>query len=265
MDHSRGPRSHEELEDGRRADARRSPTKTALRVAFDASCLRRSRLLAAAIAALALSLAPLHAREDDPRTAADAIRAAMAERLGGDVEVAIAAIDVENDAPVFREARPDPSARLGKPMRFTLVTVEGDAILTTATLTITADQVIAKRAISRGATVTSDDVASVRGVLQGVPIKPLPSIAQVVGAKALRPIAAGAIVLPGFVLAPRAVEPGDTVTVTAAAGPVQVTASMIAIDGGRIGDTIRIRHPESKSFLRGRIVGPGQLEVRNER
>jgi flagella basal body P-ring formation protein FlgA len=40
---------------------------------------------------------------------------------------------------------------------------------------------------------------------------------------------------------------------------------MIAIDGGRVGDTIRVRHPESRTYLRGRIIGPGHLEVTNGR
>ena len=203
----------------------------------------------------------MHASSDDSRTAADAIRAAIVERLGGNIDVTITALDLNGDAPAFREARPDPSARLGKPIRFTLVTMAGGVMTATATLSVTADHVVVRRRISRGATVTPEDVSAERGVLQGMPLKALPIAEHVVGARALRPIDAGAIVLQGFVLAPRAVEPGDTVTLSAAAGPVEVTASMIAVDGGRIGDTIRVRNRESKTFLRGRILRRGYLEV----
>jgi flagella basal body P-ring formation protein FlgA len=63
----------------------------------------------------------------------------------------------------------------------------------------------------------------------------------------------------------RVVEPGDRVTVVALAGAVEVTAQFVAADGGSVGDIIRVRNPDTKKYLRGRIVKPGRVEVINER
>jgi flagella basal body P-ring formation protein FlgA len=222
------------------------------------------RALIAALIALAsalLAAAPARATSDSLLTAADAIRAAVVARLGAGVEVSIDALDLSPDAPVFREARPDPSAALGKPIRFALLTRDGAMLHVTATLSVTVAHVIVRQPIARGAVVAAADVTEVRDQLRGLPLRHLPSIADVVGARALRRMDAGVVMLAAFVALPRAVEPGDAVVVSAAAGVVEVTASMVAIDGGRVGDVIRIRYPESRTFLRGRIVRPGFLEV----
>jgi flagella basal body P-ring formation protein FlgA len=198
-------------------------------------------------------------------TAADAIRAALAERMGAGADIVVRTIDLAADAPLFREARPDPSAWLGKPIRFTLVTASGAAVGVTASVGVVADHVVTTGAVSRGTRVGGDAVVAVRADLVGVPLKRLPVYADVVGARALRPLLPGAIVLSGAVAVRRAVEPGDEVTVTAAAGAIEITAVMVAADGGNVGATIRVRHPETRRFLRGRIVRPGEVEVIHER
>jgi flagella basal body P-ring formation protein FlgA len=209
----------------------------------------------------AAALPGLHAQEG-ARTAADAIRAAVATRIASaGAEISIEALDLAQDAPVFREARPDPAAALGQPIRFALLTRDGAVLTATATVSVIADHVVVRQPIARGAIVAADDVAALRAPLRGLPLKPLPALADVVGARSLRRIDPGAVMLSTFVVLPRAVEPGDPVVVSAGAGVVEVTASMIAVDGGRVGDVIRIRYPESRTFLRGRIVRRGYLEV----
>jgi flagella basal body P-ring formation protein FlgA len=240
---------------------RRRRTGDARPLSSSPSSLRGARRVSAAVLASLLVLAPAAAHGGQLRPAADAIRAASAARLGEGVEVSVTALDLLSDGAIFSDARPDPAARLGQPIRFTLVTGAGAAMRVTASIAVTVDHVVVRQPIARGATVSAGEVAAARGELRGVPIKRLPALPDVVGARALRAIDAGAVVLPGFVLAPRAVEPGDTVVVSAAVGAIEVTAAMVAVDGGRIGDVIRVRNPESKTYLRGRIVRPGFLEV----
>jgi flagella basal body P-ring formation protein FlgA len=198
-------------------------------------------------------------------SASDAIRQALVERIGAGADVTITALDVTGEAPIFREARPDPAARLGKPMRFNLMTADGARLAVTASAVVTISHAVARAALTRGHVVVADDVQAVRSVLAGIPIVRIPTAGAIVGTRVLRPIASGDVVLPSFVLLRRDVEPGDRVTVVALAGQIEVTATFLAADGGNAGDTIRVRNPDSKTFLRGRVVKTGLVEVLYER
>jgi len=228
------------------------------------------RILACAAAMCVATFAPVdrvRAAERPLVSAAEAIRLAVAQRVGPDAEVTVATIDVNvnGDAPVFRDARPDPAGRLGQPMRFTLLTDAGAAVPVTALVRVVASYVVVRQPIARGLVVSEDTVTAVRAELKGVPLSKLPQIADVIGVRSLRPLLAGDIVLKSFVASRRMVEPGDRVTVVALAGAVEVTAQFVAADGGSLGDTIRVRNPETKKYLRGRIVKAGRVEVINER
>lgn len=190
-----------------------------------------------------------------------AIRQAVIDRLGA-VDVTVISIDVPaNAATTFRAARPDPAARLGKTMRFTLVPEKGPVVFASATLRVVGEHVVAQRELTRGSTVGAEDVSVVRGELTDVPLRRLPTGEQVVGSRVLRPIAAQATVLHGSVVVRRAVEPGDRVTVVAISGDVQVSAMLTATDGGEPGDVIRVVNRDSRRSLRGRIVKEGLVEV----
>ncbi|MEZ5316939.1 MAG: flagellar basal body P-ring formation chaperone FlgA [Vicinamibacterales bacterium] len=198
-------------------------------------------------------------------SAAAVIRAALVERLGRGAIITVSAVDGARDGVVYREARPDPSGWLGKPVRFTLIPETGGAHLATASVRVVVDHAVATHAITRGATLADDDVEAVRSELTGTPIRAVPTAEAVTGGRALRPIPEGAVVLNGFVAIPRAVEPGDRVTVVAAVGAVQVTAAFVAADGGRPGDVIRCMNPDTRHYVRGRIVRKGLVEVIYER
>ncbi len=198
-------------------------------------------------------------------TAADAIRRAVLQRVGETAGVTLIDVDMKGDAAAFREARPDPAAVLGKTMRFTLVTADNAALQVMATIAVTAPHAIVRQAIVRGQTLVAGDIEFAEGPLTGIPLVRVPAPADVVGTRALRPLASGVVVLSSFVQIRRAVEPGDNVTVVALAGAIEVTAHFVATDGGRVGDTIRVRNPDSHTFIRGRIVKPGLVEVIYER
>ena len=222
-----------------------------------------SRWLICAVAAIAVIAVPTHAQTASavPLSAADAIRAAVMHRLGTGVDVVVSDPGVSGDAKVFREARPDPMARLGDGMRFTLITDRGAALPVTAVVRVSGTRVVATRTVSRGEVVSVDDVVSVAGEIVGVPMRRLLMAGDVIGTKALRPLTAGDTVLESFVAARRVVERGDNVLVVVAAGAVEVTAAMVASDGGQPGDVIRVMNPDTKRFLRARIVKAGIVEV----
>jgi flagella basal body P-ring formation protein FlgA len=229
----------------------------------------RRLLLVVMVAAATLGIRSVARADQDPsahgRSADEVVRDAVRARLGAGVDVDILQIGITGSARVFRDARPDPSARLGRPIRFTLVTTDGGLLPVSVVLAVTGERVVALRAIDRGAVVSAADIETVRGVLADVPLRRLPGAGDLAGGKALRPIAGGVTVLPGFVAARRAVEPGDQVTATAAGGAVQVTAEFTAADGGAIGDVIRVVNPATRRYVRGRIVRKGFVEVINGR
>lgn len=221
----------------------------------------RVALLLAAVLCL---VATLHGASEIP--ARDAIVQAVAARMGDGVVVDIVALDVPAGAPDrFIEARPDPAARLGRPIRFTLVPARGSRVFATATLRVVTPHVVARRDLLRGATVTDDDVQVVHAEVKQVPMRRLPLGDQVIGSRVLRPVSAAAVVIPGAVALRRAVEPGDRITGIAMAGDVQVSAELTATDGGDPGDVIRVVNTGTRRSLRGRVIAEGLVEVGHAR
>jgi flagella basal body P-ring formation protein FlgA len=194
-------------------------------------------------------------------SAADAIREAVAERLGIEATVVVESVDIDGAAPVFREARPDPAAKLGEPIRFTLVTTTGAALPATATVNVTGAFVVTTRAVARGESLKAEDLDESTRAIVEVPLRRLPTMAELVGSRALRLLPAGEPVPANAVALRRKVEPGDSVTVVAASGAVQVTATFVAADGGQPGSVIRVVNPDSHRFLRGRVMDDGTIEV----
>jgi hypothetical protein len=140
-------------------------------------------------ASLAMALAAQAPATGTP--AADVIRRAVLERLGPDVEVTVTPLGLPAPPAVFRTASPDPSAWLGKPMRFTLLPGAGPAIGATADVRVVADHAVAARAVARGQVLTAEDVTATKGELRDLPLRRLPTAQALVGARALRDLAPG--------------------------------------------------------------------------
>jgi len=196
---------------------------------------------------------------------AGAIREAVIARVGSDASVTIKSIDTDRADLSVREARPDPSARLGQPIRFTLITGAGPGILVTADIEVVVTHAVVKSEIARGHAVDAASIEEIKGVLTDVPLGRVVTRAEALGTRALRPIAPGTVLTPVYLALRRVVEPGDTVVVTALVGTVEVSATFIAVDGGAIGDAIRVRNPQTRKYIRGRILKAGAVEVIHER
>jgi flagella basal body P-ring formation protein FlgA len=219
---------------------------------------RAVRLVAALTGAMLLR-ATTHAAL--PQTAEAVVRVAVLERVGAGADVRIRSLNPPAAEGAYREARPDPAAVLGKPIRFTLIPESGSPVAVIADLDVVIDHAKARRAIGRSQVIALDDLESVRAPLQDVPLRPVPTVAALAGARALRPIGAGAVVQTSFVAAKRAIEPGDRVTAVATVGAIEVSAVLVAADGGPIGATIRVVNPETRRVIKGRIVAEGRVEV----
>jgi flagella basal body P-ring formation protein FlgA len=218
--------------------------------------------IASAGLALLLSAAPAVAADAaEAFTAADAVRAAIATRLGVEVTVAVESIDVQGEARIFREAHPAPTARLGRPIRFALVTNTGAIVPATATVSVSGAIVVPTRSVARGESLASEDLTESAQVMTGLPLRRLPRLTELIGSRALRALPVGEAIHGNAVALRRKVEPGDPVTVVVASGAVQITAAFVAADGGETGKVIRVVNPETRRFLRGRVLPNGTVEV----
>jgi flagella basal body P-ring formation protein FlgA len=199
------------------------------------------------------------------RPVVDVIRAAVLERLGPDVELNVTVLSAPAEPALFRSATPAPSAWLGKAIRFSLISANGRSVAATAEIRVVATYATTTHSISRGQVLKADDIAEAKSELRDLPLRRLPTVDGLVGAKALRPLAAGTAVQASFVQVRRIIEPGDKVTAVAGAGAIEVTATLVAADGGGIGDVIRVVNPETRRYVRARIVRSGFVEVMHER
>jgi flagella basal body P-ring formation protein FlgA len=219
--------------------------------------------LAAGLAAAMSAAVPVAAVAPD-LSPADAIRQAVVARVGGDASVTVRSIDIDRADLSVREARPDPSARLGQPIRFTLIAGAGPGISVTADIEVVVTHTVVKSEIARGHAVDAASIEEIRGVLANVPIGRVVTRAEALGTRTLRPIAPGTVLTPMHLALRRVIEAGDTVTVTALVGAVEVSATFLAVDGGAIGDTIRVRNPQTRKYIRARVLKAGAVEVIHE-
>jgi flagella basal body P-ring formation protein FlgA len=203
----------------------------------------------------------------DGVTADVAIRRAIVERLARpNAEITLTLVDLPAAAPtLFRGATPEPGSRLGKPMRFIMRPLTGRPVLAVVIATVVADRPVVARSLERGTRMGPEDFTLVRGPITAMTLRRLPSPGELDGARTRRALEAGESVGPNDVILRRAVEPGDRVTVVAVSGPVEVSATLVASDGGDPGDIVRVVNPETKRNLRTRVIERGRVEVEHGR
>lgn len=244
-------------------------------------CWRRSttwRAEPAAALAVLLLLAPPPVAARPPAAGAPApelharveaaIASAVRSRMGSDAEVTVSALivrglDAAGDAGHVVAVLP-PGARLGDPIRVALRALRGHGRAVRVgeaecVVRVLVPHLRPTRAIARGTTLEAGDVAVERGDPGRVWIQPLPR--EAAGSRTRRDLAPGEPVVAADLLRPPTVRTGDPVVVVVRAGALTVRAEAVAAENGRLGDEIRVVNPASGRALRGRLVGPREVEV----
>ena len=93
----------------------------------------------------------------------------------------------------------------------------------------------------------------------------IPSLDTVVGRLARRPIHAGQEIVPQLLEEPKEIRAGDTVRVAAQAGNARVSLDVLAISGGRKGDTVVLKNPTTHTSFRAVVDGKGHAVIHAER
>lgn len=209
----------------------------------------------------AQAVAPGAAAPPVPGDACAAIARAVTARMGP--AAVMRACDAADAPGHWIEATPDMSARVGEWSWFTL-TGDRTGTRVKALVEVDAPFVRAAQPLTRGRVLVADDLVADTGSVAGARFARLLSESEVTGARVMRILDTGAVLQVSDVVIPPLVKAGESVTAVVRIGAVEVTAEMTAIDAGALGDEIRIAHADRKRMLRGRIVGPGRVEVLNE-
>jgi len=205
-----------------------------------------------------------------------AIAVAVRTRVGEEAAVRVTALSVVL-APGSGHgalcAAPEPGSRLGRPMRFTLTRAAQPACPVTgtrqprgvrageatATVRVVARHARAAQAIARGQELREGDLILVVDDVGEGPLRRLPQ--DLLGARALRAIEAGAILTATMVAPVPLVRSGDEVRTRVRVGAMEAVGLTVAQQTGQLGDVIRVINRNSHRALRGRIVGPQEIEV----
>lgn len=195
-----------------------------------------------------------------------AIVRATAERLGQGADVSVRELQINAtvaNGPIT--AVPEPAARVGRPSVFSLTarTPGGPRRIGSAVAVVDASaaHLRLRRDVRRGELLSIVDLDEVRGPIVDVPLKPLPKLESVVGARALRDLPSGIIVTSTVVTAASLVKSGQEVAVWARIGNIEARTLAIATQNGGAGDLVRVVLPDSKKTLIGRVVASGEVEV----
>ena len=163
------------------------------------------------------------------------------------------------------EATPAPGARTDRPSLYSLTVTTprgprrvGSAM---ATVSVVAQVVRAKAALTRGAELAPGDVETWHGPIGSATLKRLPRPAEVEGATASRAIDAGGILTADVLSVPPSVSSGQQVKLRVTVDGIVAHGLAIATENGRLGAVVRVVNPDSKRTIVGRVVGRGEVEV----
>lgn len=125
-----------------------------------------------------------------------------------------------------------------------------------------ADVVVARRPLPRGSVITLDDVALEKRDLSQLNAGYLTDLERVVGMTLKHAVRAGLALTPTLVDAPVAIRRGQTVTILARQGGLEVRMEGEALADGAVGELIRVRNRSSELAIQAEVIAPGVVQVR---
>lgn len=233
--------------------------------------LRSTTSFGSAVLLLAGPALSAEGPEDHARTA---IVEAVQHRVGSAARVDVESLElrVATDPGADVTATPDPRGVLGRAMRFILFEPAGLPSsgrrsrigYAQAVVHVSLEHTTAVRRITGGSIVGPDDVVVTNGDIGAARLERLPTLSEVVGARARRALEPGAPIVGRMLTIPPLVTSGESVVTTARIGSIEARGRAIAAQRGQLGDIIRLVNPESGRRLRGRVVARGHVEVIHE-
>jgi flagella basal body P-ring formation protein FlgA len=192
----------------------------------------------------------------------DAVAAAVARRFAV-TEERVTVRDLRSDAGEGDDlvAVPDPGARTGRAVQFTLRSGPRRVGTAVATVAVAVPHVKVTAPVDRDASIAADAVQDADAEVSDVRFEALPTLDDVIGAHARRALVPGDVLSHAVVAVPDAVRAGDEVKVVARVGALEAWGVGRASGSGRVGDVVRITRGSARGLQRARVLSPGVVEV----
>ena len=158
-------------------------------------------------------------------------------------------------------AHVSPYARAGELARFVLTAPGGVRGEATALVQVIAEGVQVRATVRRGARIAAHEIEAQHINLARRTIRPIPALADVLGAKAVRDLAPGATVAKADVAPEPLVRAGREVAAHVTVGDARVTGALIAVQSGVRNHIIRVINPDTREVRRARVTGVDEVEV----
>lgn len=134
-------------------------------------------------------------------------------------------------------------------------------IYVTASVQVMGEAVVSVRSIARGATLTEADLTTRRLDLASLPPGAATSRAQVEGKLLKRPVAPGTVLTSAMLASKPLVRRGETVTLVARLGGIDVRVGAEALASGAAGERIKVRNTSSRRVVEATVVAAGLVET----
>jgi flagella basal body P-ring formation protein FlgA len=135
-------------------------------------------------------------------------------------------------------------------------------IYVTATVHVMGEVVVSARSMARGATLTRADLTTRRLDLSTLPPGAATHLAQVEGKLLKRPVAPGTVLTATMLASKPLVRRGETVTLLARVGGLDVRVGAEALASGAAGERIKVRNASSRRVVEATVVAAGLVETR---
>lgn len=116
-------------------------------------------------------------------------------------------------------------------------------------------KLVAAESLKAGRPIEARQIRSTAASCFPVAAKQLPTIADVAGMTPVRSVSAGSELRLDLLAPPNDIERGDAVHIEVRSGAARLVLTARALTGGRRGDTVSLRNPESNKIFEARITG----------
>ena len=128
-------------------------------------------------------------------------------------------------------------------------------------ITVPCRRLVAVESLKAGQPIQARQVRDTTGACFPLSGKEIPAVEEVAGMVPLRSVTAGSELRPEFLTPANEVNRGDAVHIEVRSGAARLALTARALTGGRSGDTISVRNPESNRTFQARVTGKGTAIV----
>jgi len=129
------------------------------------------------------------------------------------------------------------------------------------TISIYKQVLVSSRQIQKGTLLSVVDLKLAKHNLAKLSHGYFETLDQGVGMKVKRRISAGSVLTPGMLKRPQLISRGQTVTILAQSGNMQVRMMGKALASGAVGERIKVVNTKSRRKLEGIVTGAGEVKI----